>query len=215
MYAARLSKPHARAAASLLNPVVRPYSNITVHATEKQPGEAKIEPQKTQKPRYISRYESQDLAPYQRVNSAFRDMHREMNALMNTLLGPSLTDSLVPDIFTPSLSVLPTTVDTALAFDVEEEENRFVLTAEVPGFSKDDITVEVSDDNTLTVTGTKAQKEKQKKPSKRLTSFTRLIQLPEYLDVEDIQATIKDGLLTLYIPKKTQSKPQVRQIPIS
>jgi HSP20 family protein len=97
--------------------------------------------------------------------------------------------------------------------DLYQEKDAFLVRAELPGFRKEDLKVEVSD-GILTVTGhQKAEKPADEKsavtPERRVS---RSISLPEQVRVDAIQARYENGVLTVTLPKREEAKP--RQIVI-
>lgn len=98
------------------------------------------------------------------------------------------------------------------AIDVSEDENSVTLRAEVPGLTRDDITVSV-DHGILTVSGEKREEahdegEHYTRTERRYGHFERRMRLPENVDAEHIDAAYKDGVLTVTVPKTEESKPQ-------
>ena len=101
--------------------------------------------------------------------------------------------------------------------DVVEGENHYELTAELPGFRKDDVTVQVKDGVLELV----AAPEETPAPAeaapetrwlireRRQTSFQRSFKLPRDVDGDAIEAAFRDGLLVLTLPKKEEAKPRV------
>jgi HSP20 family protein len=89
--------------------------------------------------------------------------------------------------------------------NVEDGEKAFVLTAEVPGFTREELTVDVQGE-TLTLRGEHRQEHENQntcyvcRESAR-SSFVRTFHLPGELDVENVEAKLKDGILTLTLPK--------------
>jgi HSP20 family protein len=86
------------------------------------------------------------------------------------------------------------------------KDNNYYLTAEVPGLSKDEISVSL-DDGDLTIRGrTKSEKEEEGADyyvkERRHSTFVRSFCLPEDVDGEKVDATYKDGVLTLVMPIK-------------
>ncbi|KAI8907336.1 heat shock protein Hsp20 [Gorgonomyces haynaldii] len=95
---------------------------------------------------------------------------------------------------------------TPFAIDVHENKDSFEVEAEVPGFEKSQIHIEVSDNNILTISGQKQAEEKTHKNkivSERIEkqSFSRSIQLPGVINQEGVKATLNHGILTLHLPK--------------
>jgi HSP20 family protein len=102
------------------------------------------------------------------------------------------------------------------AVEVADTKDAVVVKAQVPGMSKDNIQVNVTD-NTLTLKG--EMKEEEKKEEKnyyrrefRYGAFTRTIPLPVAVQADKTTAQLKDGVLEVTIPKAEQAK--VKEIPI-
>ena len=101
--------------------------------------------------------------------------------------------------------------------DISETETGFEIRAELPGVSENDVNVSVTD-NVLTVKGEKRQEtEKEGKNyhrmERRYGSFQRSFTLPRHVEMSDIKAGFKVGVLTLEIPKAEAAKPT--EIPIT
>ncbi len=103
------------------------------------------------------------------------------------------------------------------AMDLVEAGDHYVLRADLPGLSEDDVTIEV-EDNVLTVSGErKAEHEQRGEGYHRLEraygSFSRALTLPEGVDPESVQASFARGVLEVRIPKPEERKP--RRVAIS
>ena len=101
--------------------------------------------------------------------------------------------------------------------DVKETKDEFVLMAEVPGMSKDDIKINISE-NTLTIKGEKKEEKKQDdhnyhRVERRYGTFQRSFTLPTQIQGNKVKAAYKDGVLTITMPKKEEVKP--KEIPIT
>jgi HSP20 family protein len=99
--------------------------------------------------------------------------------------------------------------------DLYQDKDAFVVRAELPGFRKEDLGIEVAD-GILTVTGhlkseTKSGDKEQNTPTQE-RRVTRSISLPEQVKVDAIQAKYENGVLTVTVPKQEETKP--RQIAI-
>jgi HSP20 family protein len=103
------------------------------------------------------------------------------------------------------------------AVDILESKEAYLLRAELPGMNKEDFNLELKE-GTLTLTGER----KANKPAEGVEyrsvervngKFVRSFTLPETVRHDGIQATYKDGILEVHIPKAEQAKP--RQIQIS
>ena len=89
--------------------------------------------------------------------------------------------------------------------NVKEFKDRFEIYLAVPGMEKDDIKVKV-EKNILTMS---AEKEVEQDSTYKLTefkygTFSRTFKLPETVDVSTIDATLKNGVLTIHIGKRKE-----------
>lgn len=105
--------------------------------------------------------------------------------------------------------------DWAPNVDIIENEENFVISAELAGIPKSDIDVHV-DNNILTLSGERKGKvddEKHHRIERFYGRFSRSFSLPENVDSENIQAESKDGILSLFLPKK-EAKDMLKKIEI-
>ena len=96
------------------------------------------------------------------------------------------------------------------AIDIVENENDFVIKAEVPGCKADDIDISVHG-NILTISGEKKAEEEKKEKGyyhmeRSYGSFRRDLTLNADLDSNKIEANCKDGILTVTLPKSEKTK---------
>jgi HSP20 family protein len=96
--------------------------------------------------------------------------------------------------------------------DVVEAEDHFVLKADLPGLSEDDVALEIQDGN-LTISGQrKAEHESREKGWYRIErsfgSFQRSLSLPEGIDADAVTAKFDRGVLEVRIPKPEERKPR-------
>jgi HSP20 family protein len=96
--------------------------------------------------------------------------------------------------------------------DVSESTDEYLVTAELPGTKPEDVTVELND-GVLTIRGEKRIERDQQKEHARYVervfgSFVRSFTLPQNADSEKVQASFKDGVLTLRVPKREEAKPR-------
>ncbi len=104
----------------------------------------------------------------------------------------------------------------APAFDVRETEDAYLIEADLPGFDEDDVDVSVSG-NRLTVSGKRENKSESKRESyyyseRSYGSFSRSFVLPDGTDSERIEADMKNGVLTLQVPKAAATQPRKIQL---
>jgi HSP20 family protein len=99
----------------------------------------------------------------------------------------------------------------APAVDITESDTQYVVKAEVPGVKKGDLTLEVRE-GVLTLRGEKKEeREEGKDKGRRLErvfgAFSRSFSLPQDANADRIEASFADGVLTISIPKRPESKP--------
>ena len=110
------------------------------------------------------------------------------------------------------------TGDWAPRVDIAETDKEFSIKAEIPEVKKEDVKVTI-DDGILTLRGERTQeKEKKDKKFHRIErfygSFTRSFVLPENVDGSKIEASFKDGMLNLQIPKTEEIKQKAIEIKV-
>lgn len=107
------------------------------------------------------------------------------------------------------------------AINVKENKKAFTLEVSVPGYSKDDFSVNVNK-NILTISGKKTvEKEEKDEESKILrqefssSAFSRSFTLPEHIETDHIDATQKNGILKITLPKlETAKEDKIKKIEI-
>ena len=95
--------------------------------------------------------------------------------------------------------------------DIVEDGNGITLKADLPGVSKESLSIQV-DGETLTVEGAVALGESNELRALyaevRVARYRRSFALGRDLDTERIEASMKNGVLTLHVPKREQAKPR-------
>jgi HSP20 family protein len=95
--------------------------------------------------------------------------------------------------------------------DLHETEDRYVITAEIPGLARDDVQIEAHDGR-LTLSGTRRERSTRCEQYHRVErghgTFSRSFQVPQAIDVEGITADLKDGVLTVVVPKAQDGTPR-------
>jgi HSP20 family protein len=104
----------------------------------------------------------------------------------------------------------PTMGDWAPALDVKEGKDALTVTAEVPGVEPGDIRVTVENDM-LTIKGEKEQRKEEKDERMHHVetmwgAFIRRVRLPAAVDPGKVNATFKNGVLTVTLPKTAAAK---------
>lgn len=105
----------------------------------------------------------------------------------------------------------------APAVDIYETENELVLKADLPEINEKDLDVRV-ENNTLTVRGERKFEQQVKEDNylrveRAYGSFSRSFSLPNTVNSDAIKAEYKNGVLTVELPKRAESKP--KQVKIS
>jgi HSP20 family protein len=98
------------------------------------------------------------------------------------------------------------------AMDLVETPEHFVLRADLPGMTQDDVKIEF-DDGTLTVSGERKAEHESKnegyyRVERAFGSFSRSLTLPQGIDPEAVTANFEHGVLEVRIPKPEERKPR-------
>jgi HSP20 family protein len=108
--------------------------------------------------------------------------------------------------------------DWAPAVDIKETPEAFMVEAELPGMSKDDVKVTVHD-GVLTIQGErKHEEETQDKKHHRIErvygSFLRRFTLPDNVNENNVKAAFKDGVLSLTLQKAEPKEPKAIEVEV-
>lgn len=137
-----------------------------------------------------------NIPPYRRrAGGPLARFHDEMDDLMHNFLGDWGGDGG----FMPAL-------------DIGEQEDVYVINAELPGVKAEDIDISMHG-NRLALTGHKSAEEESTDKNvyhveRRYGAFRREVQLPGDVDAEKIEARCTDGVLTVTLPKSEKAKPK-------
>jgi len=131
--------------------------------------------------------------------SVLTNLQEEINQLFYPFVansGSDLTDILAGD-WSPRI-------------DLKEEDQQFVVQADIPGVRPEDIEVSM-DGDVLTIKGHKKTEKEQSsegylRVERSTGSFLRQFSLPSSVNADEIKATSKDGVLKLTIPKNNKTK---------
>lgn len=132
-------------------------------------------------------------------------LHNEMDRLFRSYL-PTENDNEM------SSSVC----DWTPAVDVKEEDERFVILADIPGVEPKDIEVHM-DKGILTIKGERKSEAREehngyKRVERVYGSFFRRFTMPDTADADNIKAESKNGVLQITIPKKAAEQPRRIQV---
>ena len=103
--------------------------------------------------------------------------------------------------------------------DIKETKDDFVIFAELPAVSKNDVKINIADD-ILTVSSEKKSVEKEEghtfhRVERNYGKFQRNFTLPVHIDGNKVKASFKDGVLAVTLPKKEEKKPKEISISVS
>ena len=113
----------------------------------------------------------------------------------------------------------PLSMEWSLRCDVTETDDALVVHAELPGVEAKDMDVSIHD-GVLTVRGEKRTERKEEEKGRSYSerffgSFERRIVLPATVDEDQIDASLKDGVLEVHLPKSTPAPPpEARKVEI-
>uniref|UniRef100_A0A7N0U4G0 Uncharacterized protein n=1 Tax=Kalanchoe fedtschenkoi TaxID=63787 RepID=A0A7N0U4G0_KALFE len=104
--------------------------------------------------------------------------------------------------------------------DWKETPEAHVFKADLPGLKKEEVKVEVVDGTVLQISGERSKESEEKNDKwhrieRSSGRFVRRFQLPESAKMEEVKATMENGVLTVTVPKEPAKKPQVKAIDIS
>ena len=96
--------------------------------------------------------------------------------------------------------------------NISENEKSYEISAEIPGVSKDNIKVDLKE-NKLTIKGEKKAEKKEEKDNyirveRSYGNFERSFYLNDDVDVTKLNASFKDGVLNVSLPKKEEAQPK-------
>ena len=105
------------------------------------------------------------------------------------------------------------------ALDLYQNNDNVVAVVELPGMRKEDIEISLHD-GTLTIGGERksdsgANGENATRTERFTGKFRRTITLPTRVDANKVNATYKDGILTVTLPKAEEAKPKQIQVNVS
>jgi HSP20 family protein len=105
------------------------------------------------------------------------------------------------------------------AVEVSDTKEAVIVKAQVPGMSKDDVHVDISD-HELILKGERKEEEKKEEKNYyrqefRYGAFSRIIPLPTTVQADKAQARMKDGVLEITIPKSEEAKVKEISVKIS
>ena len=106
----------------------------------------------------------------------------------------------------------------APAMDLVEKDGGYEITAELPGMDEKNVEVKLSNGN-LTIRGEKKEEREEDKKDyhlseRRYGSFQRMFRVPEGVDAGRIEASFRNGVLTVTLPKSAEAKASEKKISV-
>jgi HSP20 family protein len=136
--------------------------------------------------------------------SSLAEIREEMNRMFDTSLRRHGGD--LEGAFSPAIDVL-------------EEKDNYLVKVDLPGLSKDDVSVSIQD-NFLTIKGERKYEAEKKETNyfhreRIYGSFMRTIELPTHVEAGKVQASFRDGVLQVTLPKSEEAKPKEIKVNVS
>ena len=136
---------------------------------------------------------------YRRLSSPMRSDMEDLQRQMNRLF-----DDFFPARFRPALEYP--------AMNIWANEASVLVTAELPGIQGKDLDINVLGEN-LTISGSRPQDDvpeaaQYHRRERGFGQFSRTIQLPYAVDVKRVNASFKDGILNISLPRAESDKPK-------
>jgi HSP20 family protein len=124
-------------------------------------------------------------------------------------------DVIFPSYWDKAMDLLPET--RVPVVDLEDNEKDYSLKAEMPGFKKGEIEIDV-DDNSVVITGTAGWKYDKKAheylcKERACKTFYRVVDLPEEIKPDEVTADLTEGVLVVTLPKKKPKQKRKVKVP--
>ena len=111
--------------------------------------------------------------------------------------------------------------DWAPAVDVSEDDDEYLVTADLPDVEKDQVKVTV-EKGTLTITGERMQEKEEGDKKKKFHrversygKYLRTFRVPDDVAADDVKADFKNGVLKVHLPKSEEAKPKALEIKVA
>ena len=145
-------------------------------------------------------------AAFPSLSRAFQELNAQADELMQSAF------SALPEL--PAGERFP-------ALNLSEGKDEFTVSAELPGMTADDVTIDYCD-GVLSIRGEKEHEETKKEDDRkfylwerRFGSFQRSLPFPGGIAEDKIAAEFKDGVLTVHLPKADEAKAKRREIAVT
>jgi HSP20 family protein len=147
-----------------------------------------------------------DLTSWDDMLPDITQMQRGINRLFDSFFrGGQLDDGSYGSFLSPSV-------------DIVEHEDSYIVEAELPGLTKDDVKISV-ESNILTIRGEKKREQTKEgrnyhRTERAYGSFMRSFTLPTSVKADKIEANYRNGILTINLPKVEEAKPKTIEVKV-
>jgi HSP20 family protein len=148
--------------------------------------------------------------PFDIFRGEIESLHRAMDRMFEDVWSGGFKPSLLSDVWS--------TRELVPSLDVTEDDKAFRVTVELPGMDQKDVEVSVAD-RLLTIRGEKKEDQEKKdkdvyRRERAYGEFRRVLELPADVEAEKIDASFRNGILTIELPKTKEALQKVKQIPV-
>ncbi len=136
----------------------------------------------------------------------------DMSSMLDTLAMPSLANMESSMLSLPGFG----------ACDFSESPTGYLITADVPGMTKEQVKVQIKEGNILSISGARERSDKFEsadytRSERSWGKFSRSFRLPPKADASKISATVTNGVLRVdvaKIPSEATAKPAIHDVPV-
>jgi len=138
-------------------------------------------------------------------NEPYETMQRDFDTMLGRFFGGNMSDYDGGSRFSP------------YSVDVREDADHLYVEAELPGFRKEDVDITL-ENQTLTISAERKMSNEPKQDQgwllreRRNTRFTRSFTLPATISDQKVDAKLTDGVLTITLNKREETKPRKIQV---
>jgi HSP20 family protein len=153
----------------------------------------------------IIRYQRYPQPDFSFAWDRLANMHEELDRVFGSAFGSPVRSLGTLSRWTPPV-------------DVYQDKDQFTVVAEVPGMKKEDLEISLNGD-TLTISGVRKSEEKEDdqrfRTERFFGRFQRSLTLPSAVNAEKVNASYKDGILEVVLPKAEEAKPKQIEVSLS